>query len=200
MLRVCSWPTLPKWTCPAPRVSLLSAPHALRFAENDEPKRLNSRLRVTGLKDIFGQSVALVMKKRLAPASSPKSKEESVYYSKLMHQAAFNSGPAWILDGKLAPPFTIRSWNNLQLRPSAEADIGEGGSIGKNKTNDYIKYALSVGKFVRMESFPLLHGIDPAIGAAYETNYSGSKKNFLVIPESQFYLPLPDHSLKQKNS
>jgi hypothetical protein len=171
----------------------------LTFKQNDAPKQLNSRMRVTGLKDIFGQPVAISMKKRLAPASSPKAKDESVYYSKLLQQAGFNSRPAWILDGKLAPPLTLRRLANWQLRPSAEADIGEGGAIGKTKTNDYIRFALALGKFLRTERLGVLQGIDPAFGAAYETNYSGAKKNVLFVFDNRFYLAGTDESRKLQN-
>ena len=171
----------------------------LTFRDFDAPKQLNSRFRSSGLRDIFMQPIPIKTKKRLAPPSSPKAKDDSYFYAKILHQAGVHSRPAWILDGKLAPVFALRGLANWQLRPSAESDIGEGGAVGKSKTNDYIKVGLGIGKFVRTEHLGPIQGVDPSFGAAYETNYAGAKKNFLFVPDARFYLAGSDHSLKQQN-
>jgi hypothetical protein len=171
----------------------------LTFARHDAPARLNARFRSSSLRDIFGQTVPLKSAKRLALPSSPKAKDDAVYYAKILHQAGANSRPAWILDGKLAPVFAIRRLANWQLRPSAESDIGQGGAIGKTKTNDYIKFGLGIGRFLRTPHAGPVQGIDPTLGAAYETNYSGAKRNLLAIFDFRFALAGSDQSLKQKN-
>jgi hypothetical protein len=75
----------------------------LTFDANDTAKNLNARLKVTGLRTIFGDEVSIRLKKRLAPASSPKGKDDAGYYVKLLQQAGINSKPVFILDGKVAP-------------------------------------------------------------------------------------------------
>lgn len=158
----------------------------LTFDENDEPKQLNSRLKVTGLKNIFGQEIVIKLKKRIAPASSPKGKDDSVYYSRFLHQAGFNSKPAFILDGKVAPVFAITKWKNIQLRPTATADIGQGGAIGQTKTNDQVQFGLGLGRFIRTEHLGPIQGVDPTLGFVYETNYALVHKNALFAGEAQW--------------
>jgi hypothetical protein len=188
-------------TGPLPDLSFVEYATAdLKFSTGDTPKQLNSRFAITGLNDIFGTPVVLdKAQKRLAPASSPKSKDDSFYYAKLLHQAGINSKPAFILDGKLAPVFPIVPWRYVLLRPSATADIGQGGAIGKTKTNDLIQFGLGVGRFFRTEHLGPIQGIDPAAGFTYETNYEMVHKNALFTSEGQWFVAGTDESLKQKN-
>jgi hypothetical protein len=171
----------------------------LTFDPGDAPRRLNARFRSSSLLDIFKQPVPLKSAKRLALPSAPKSKDDAFYFAKILHQAGANSRPAWILDAKLAPSFTLRHLANWQFRPSAESDIGQGGAIGKTKTNDYIKFGLGIGRFIRTTRLGPVQGIDPTLGAAYETNYSGAKRNLLAVLDFRLFLAGSDQSRKQRN-
>jgi hypothetical protein len=85
------------------------------------------------------------------------------------------------------------------LRPSATADVGQGGAIGKTKTNDLIQFGFGVGRFVRVERLGAIQGIDPTLGFVYETNYALIHKNALFAGEVQWFVAGTDNSLKQKN-
>ncbi|MBZ5677160.1 MAG: hypothetical protein LAP61_23190 [Acidobacteriia bacterium] len=171
----------------------------LTFDEQDESKQLNSRFKLTGLKTIFGDQVVIKLKKRLAPASSPKGKDDSIFYANFLSQAGVNSKPVFILNGKVAPVFGIRSWKDIQFRPTATADVGQGGAIGKVKTNDIIQLGPGFGRFIRTEKWGAIQGIDPTIGFIYETNYALIHKNALFASETQWFAAGTDNSLKQQN-
>jgi hypothetical protein len=171
----------------------------LTFKEHDAPKQLNSRMKIDGLKNVLGQDVRIKLNKRLAPASSPKDKDSSTYYAKLLHQAGMNSKPAFILDGKAAPVFPIASLRDIQLRPSATSDIGQGGAIGKTKTNDLIQFSFGIGRFVRTEHLGIVQGVDPTAGFTYETNYELAHKNALLTSEAQWLVAGTYEPLKEKN-
>jgi hypothetical protein len=95
--------------------------------------------------------------------------------------------------------FPIQNWRNIQLRPSATADIGQGGAIGETKTNDSIQFTLGAGRFIRTERLGIVQGIDPTAGFTYETNYALAHKNALFTSEAQWFVGGTDGSLKQKN-
>jgi hypothetical protein len=171
----------------------------LTFDEQDEAKQLNSAFKLTGLKTIFGDQVVIKLKKRLAPASSPKGKDDSIFYANFLDQAGVNSKPAFILNAKVAPVFGILSWKDIQFRPSVTADVGQGGAIGKVKTNDIIQVGPGFGRFIRTEKWVAIQGIDPTVGFIYETNYALIHKNALFANETQWFVAGTDNSLKQQN-
>jgi hypothetical protein len=156
---------------------------------------------IEGLTDIFGNPLKLDPKSKFTPQKAPANKDASSYYANVNYAAGVGSKPAWILDGKLAPPMPSLV-GGFQLSPLVTADIGRNTISGMTYT-DTIDIGGSAARVIPLKS--ALREILLTPGVTYETDREFDRENLLATIDARFnfahlYNPQSTRSLQKFRS
>ena len=137
---------------------------------------------IPNLIDIFGRQISIDAKSQLPAGKAPGTKDAASYYINFSHAGARGSKPAWILDGKIAPPLGPLHYG-FQFSPLLTADVGQNQITG-------MKYANTVDfgfRFDRIfEPGNLLQGLLLTPGATYETDKEFDRHNLLATTNVRY--------------
>jgi hypothetical protein len=134
------------------------------------------------LTDIFGRQVSIDAKSQLPAGKAPGTKDAASYYINFSHAGARGSKPAWILNGKIAPPLGPL-YHGFQFSPLLTADVGQNQITG-------MKYADTIDlgfRFNRIfEPGTLLQGLLLTPGSTYETDKEFDRHNLLATVDVRY--------------
>lgn len=186
-------PCAPAVICPPPE-PFQDNPETFGRAEvtltSDHLQQPKATLEVDGLRDFFGD--ILKIQNDVTLGAVPKTKDDSMWYLKVDHQAGPGSKPGYAIEAKLAPLLGRRTFGDFTWRPAINMDIGA-GTVGNVKVNDTIIPSLGLTQLRRRESTGLeAVRITPAL--SFETNKEFNKKNLVYDQDFQFYLGPLDSS------
>jgi hypothetical protein len=153
---------------------------------------------IDGLTDIFGNPLKLDPKSKFTPQKAPANKDASSYYANINYAAGVGSKPAWIVDGKFAPPIPSLV-AGFQLSPLITADIGRNTITGMTYT-DTIDIGGSAARVIPVKS--VLREILLTPGVTYETDREFDRENLLATIDARFnfahlYNPQSTRSLQK---
>jgi hypothetical protein len=163
-------------------------------------------LHVEGLGDLFGDP--LKIQNDVTLGAVPKTKDDSMWYLKVDHQAGPGSKPGYAIEAKLSPDLGPPSFGGFTWRPALNMDIGA-GTVANVKVNDTIIPSLGLTQLFRTNSRGL-QGVRVTPALSFETNKEFNKENLLYDQDFQFFIgPLTSSrlvrawrtftELKQKN-
>jgi hypothetical protein len=202
-------PCAPAAPCPAPSPSEDNPEtfgRARLFLTSDHLHQPKATLEVQGLQDCFADP--LKIQNDVALGAVPKTKDESMWYLKVDHQAGPGSKPGYAIEAKLAPELGRPTVGGFTWRPALNMDIGA-GTVSNVKVNDTIIPSLALTQLFRKESRGL-EAVRITPGLSFETNKEFNKENLLYDQDFQFFVgPLTSSrlvrawqkftELKQKN-
>jgi hypothetical protein len=139
-------------------------------------------LELQGLVDIFNQKVKVDPSARIKLSKAPATREAAYYYFKVDYAAGVGAKPAWVFDGKVAPPIgsLVAGW---QFAPDLEADIGN-SSISGIKYTDIIHLGVTASRGRRVND--ILEYVLTTIGPTYETDKEFNRENLLGTVDFAF--------------
>jgi hypothetical protein len=199
----------PAGPCPAPPPSEDNPEtfgRARLFLTSDHLHQPKATLEVQGLQDCFGDP--LKIQNDVTLGAVPKTKDESMWYLKVDHQAGPGSKPGYAIEAKIAPDLGRPTFGGFTWRPALNMDIGA-GTVTNVKVNDTIIPSVGLTQLFRRESRGLeAVRVTPAV--SFETNKEFNKKNLLYDQDFKFFVgPLTSSrlvrawrnftELKQKN-
>jgi hypothetical protein len=150
----------------------------------DRLRQPKATLEVEGLQDLFGDP--LKIQSDVTLGAVPKTKDDSMFYLKLDHQAGPGSAPGYAIEVKLAPDLGPPSIGGFTWRPALNMDIGA-GTVSNVKVNDTIIPSVGLTELFRTEHRgPEALRITPAI--SFETNKEFNKKNLIYDQDFQFFV------------
>jgi hypothetical protein len=148
----------------------------------DHLQQPKATLMVDGLNDFFGDT--LKMENDVTLGAVPKTKDDSMWYLKLDHQAGPGSKPGYAIEAKLAPQLGRPTFGGFTWKPALNMDIGN-GTVNNVKTNDTIIPSLGLTQLFRLESTGLeAVRVTPAL--SFETNKELNKENLIYDQDFQF--------------
>jgi hypothetical protein len=134
------------------------------------------------LQNTFG-AFTIDPKSRLVAQKAPANKDAANYYFLFSDAAGVGTTPAWVLDGKIAPPVG-RLYHGYQFVPTATANVGQGTIKGQTNTN-----TINLGASFQKVFLPgntgnatrLLQELFFTGGATYETDKQFDRDNVLAV-------------------
>ena len=174
-------------TCPEPQPRL-DTPETYGLVvvtlTEDLLRQAEARVRVTGLKDVFGQPLRAESKVTLGGV--PKTKDDSDYYFKFSHQAGPGARPGWVADVKFAPDIGRVRLAGFYMKPVITLDVGE-GTVERVKTNNMITAGLGLTRIFAIHGNGF-ESVRLTPGVSFETNKERNKQNLLYDQELQVNL------------
>ncbi|MGD0498189.1 MAG: hypothetical protein ABSC23_07110 [Bryobacteraceae bacterium] len=172
--------------CPEPQVASgnpVSFGRAQVVLASDRLHQPKVTVQVTGFHDIFGDE--LKIKNEVALGSAPKTKDDSMYYLKVNHQAGPGAKPGFVVEAKVAPQLGRPSVLGFLWQPALNMDIGS-GSVDGVKLNDTIIPSLGLTRLYRRKERGL-EAVRATSAVSFETNREFNKKNLTYDQEFQFF-------------
>ena len=138
--------------------------------------------KVAELENVLSAPMTFDAKSRLGSAKAPATKDACSYYINGSYAAGRGSKPAWILDGKVAPPVgrLIDGW---QFVPLAAANVGNNSISGLTYT-DTIDFGLTETRPFRVEG--ALQEIYATGGVVYETDKEFDRDNVTGVADVRY--------------
>jgi hypothetical protein len=108
-------------------------------------------IELKGMVDIFGQETKVDPGSRVKLSQAPSTRDAAYCYFKVDYAAGVDAKPAWVFDGKIAPPIG-RPFGGWQFAPDLEADIGS-NAISGIKYTDTVDLGATASRGERIDSF-----------------------------------------------
>lgn len=140
-------------------------------------------LRIPGLLNVYAAEPKFEAKAQLAAQQAPATKDAASYYVKLDHAAGAHAQPAWVLEGRIAPPVGTLH-RRFQFYPVAAADVGQNKVSGISYT-DTINFGVTFTRVFRPNT--VLQGIFFSPGITFETDKELDRDNLLANPDLTYY-------------
>ena len=132
--------------------------------------------------DVLGGAPTFDPKARFVRQNAPATKDASQIYVNVNYAAGVGTTPAWVLDGKYAPP--IKMYDQFTLAPLLLADIGNNTATGQTYTNTIDLGGTGTRVF---RPGAMLQLLSISAGATYETDKQFDRDNLLAIFDSQYF-------------
>jgi len=137
---------------------------------------------VEGLSGILGQAIKIDPSARVKLAQAPSTRDASYYYFKIDYAGGVGAKPAWVFDGKVAPPIGALFWG-WQLAPDLEANIGS-GTLSGIKYTDTVDIGGTASRGTRGGG--ILAYVLTTAGVTYETDKEFDRANLLGTVDFTF--------------
>jgi len=160
------------------------------------PASLDTRLALTGLRNILGGEVTFDARKTLKLDGAPPSKAAANAYLKLTNQAGPGSKPGWAVDLKFQPDVAAAG-HGFFLTIPVTADIGQNKVQGA-QVADKITAGMGVTGFVPIDAGQF-QGVRFTPQGSFETNREGTKQNLIFDGDAQLFFAGLLASVKDRN-
>jgi hypothetical protein len=141
-------------------------------------------LEITGLTNLFDQP--LKIQNDVVLGAVPSTKDDSMWYLKLDHQAGVGSKPGFAIEARIAPTLGRPVLGEFFWKPALAMDIGS-GSVSNVSVNDTIVPSLGLTRLKRWDRRGLeAVRFTPAL--SFETNREFTKRNVVYDQDTQFFI------------